>query len=117
MPHGGRLGNGNENLAEGMPKRNRGASLKADSNTIELGKQLQKDLAKSFGKKPHLVILNVSRRRIDANRQKLNRSYHSHRFSLSEIDYFKSIFTHLMVVGSSFGKKSLFLQENPATLV
>ena len=45
------------------------AQTMADSYTIELGKQLQKDLEKRLGKKPHLVVLNVARKRLDANRE------------------------------------------------
>ena len=76
VPHGGDLGRQDSDRRTGMPVRTNKRTKKgveaqtlADSYTIELAKQLQKDLKKRLGKKPHLIVLNVARKRLDANRE------------------------------------------------
>lgn len=53
-----------------MPSRQnkKNAQTTPDANTIELATQLQQNLKKKLGKKPHMIKLNVARGRLDANR-------------------------------------------------
>ena len=64
VPHGGAI----DEYLEGVMPIREGVSHLADSMTKQLGEQLQVDLAKELGEKPHLVIMNVHRKRLDANR-------------------------------------------------
>lgn len=53
-----------------MPRRDdkKNAQTKADSYTIELATRLRADLTTKLRKRPHMIVLNVARRRLDANR-------------------------------------------------
>jgi N-formylglutamate amidohydrolase len=60
--HGGTL------RPEELPDRSQGNTVR-DTNTTELAIQLARELEQKFGKRPSLVVLNVHRIKLDANRE------------------------------------------------
>ncbi|WP_461534025.1 N-formylglutamate amidohydrolase [Sinomicrobium sp.] len=63
VPHGGTM-----NPLDIPDRSCKGAVLGRDTHTIELTREIQKILVEEYGVKPHVVVSNLSRRKVDLNR-------------------------------------------------